>query len=190
MSAAPVRLNLGCGRDIKPGWINVDRFSAFHPDVVADLESFPWPWPDNHADEILMSHVLEHLGAAPDTYIGVIKELWRVCRNGATVQIVVPHPRHDDFISDPTHVRPVTGAGLLLFSRQANEEWTRDGCANTPLALYHGVDFALVSEGRLLEEPWAQDLRAGKIDAAAVEDAMRRFNNVIKEQRFVLRAIK
>ena len=190
MSRAPVRLNLGCGRDLKPGWINVDRFGTFKPDVLADLEAFPWPWPDDYADEILMSHVLEHLGVHPDTYIGVIKELWRVCRDGATVQIVVPHPRHDDFISDPTHVRPVTAAGLQLFSRQANEQWAREGCANTPLALYHGVDFVLVSESRVLDERWAEEFRAGRIDAAGLQDAERRFNNVIKEQRFVLRAIK
>src|SRR4249919_3237809 len=112
-----MRLNLGCGRNKLPGWLNVDHSASCEPDAVVDLEVLPWPWPDNSADEILLNHVLEHLGAVPATYIGIIRELWRVCRPGATVTIAVPHPRSDDFMNDPTHVRAVTAEGLVLFSR-------------------------------------------------------------------------
>lgn len=185
-----MRLNLGCGRNKLPGWLNVDHSASCEPDAVVDLEVLPWPWPDNSAEEIVLNHVLEHLGAAPATYIGIIRELWRVCRPGATVTIAVPHPRSDDFMNDPTHVRAVTAEGLVLFSRKANEYWQRNGSSNTPLAVQHGVDFDFVSAESILEEPWASDRRAGKLDDQALERAAMRYNNVIKQQTFVLRAVK
>jgi hypothetical protein len=185
-----LKLNLGCGVSQMPGWINVDKMAACAPDELVDLERFPWPWRDNSVQEIRLNHVLEHLGASADTYIGIFKEMWRVCRDGATVTIVVPHPRHDDFLGDPTHVRAVTGAGLQLFSRRANEEWRRGGFANTPLALYHGVDFEIASDEMILDEPWRSEHASGRMDREAIDAAMSRYNNVVKEQRFVLRVIK
>src|SRR4051794_26785541 len=111
-----MRLNLGCGGNKMPGWLNVDHSSACAPDTLVDLETLPWPWADNYAEEVLFNHVLEHLGATPALYIGIIKELWRICAPGATVTIAVPHPRSDDFLNDPTHVRAITGEGLVMFS--------------------------------------------------------------------------
>lgn len=56
-----VRLNLGCGDKILPGYINVD-FAASRkgmaPDVIADLRALTFP--AGHADEILSVHVIEH----------------------------------------------------------------------------------------------------------------------------------
>jgi len=185
-----LKLNLGCGAARMPGWTNVDKMAACGPDQVVDLERFPWPWPDGSVDEIMLHHVLEHLGASADVYIAVFKEMWRICRDGAAISIVVPHPRHDDFLGDPTHVRAVTGAGLEMFSRRANEAWRRGGFANTPLALYHGIDFEIAGEEMILDEPWRSELASGRLDRAAIEAAVSRYNNVVKEQRFVLRAVK
>jgi hypothetical protein len=185
-----MRLNLGCGANKLEGWTNVDKFAYFKPDQVVDLEQFPWPWGNDQADEILLHHVLEHLGAQPSVYFGVMQELWRVCRDGAHIAIAVPHPRHDDFLSDPTHVRPITLTGLAMLSRKVNEQWLREGSASSMLALYLGVDFDIVSDDFTLEEPWAGDFNSGRLDKLALLDAMQRYNNVIKEQRFVLRAVK
>lgn len=48
-----MKLNLGCGSDYRQGYINVDRISGV-ADVIHDLNEFPYPWPDNAADEILI----------------------------------------------------------------------------------------------------------------------------------------
>ena len=54
----PIRLNLGCGDDVKPGWINVDTYNEA-ADVKSDVKSFDCP--DNSVDIVLASHIIEHL---------------------------------------------------------------------------------------------------------------------------------
>jgi len=183
-----LKLNLGSGRSPQPGYVNVDKFGD--PDLKWDLEVFPWPWPDNSVSEILMSHVLEHLGAAADTFIGIMKELYRVCEPGAKIHIAVPHPRHDHFIGDPTHVRPVTPGMLKLFSRRENLRWQKMDSANTPLALYHGVDFEVSDLQYVLEEPYSREFREGKLKPEDVDALLRKYNNVASEIRITLDVVK
>lgn len=185
-----MRLNLGCGQRKLAGWLNVDKVADCQPDAVVDLERFPWPWPDSSVDEVLFNHVLEHLGAATAVYLGIVKELYRVCRHDAQVTIVVPHPRHDHFLNDPTHVRPITPQGLEMFSQARNREWRAKGVANTPLGLYCGVDFAIASVNMTPDEPWRGRFQRGEITAADLAQAARMYNNVITEFTVVLKAVK
>lgn len=185
-----MRLNLGCGGRQFPDWVNVDKFSTCSPDQVVDLEQFPWPWPDDSVDEVRMYHVLEHLGGQAEVYLGLIKELYRVCRDGARIDILVPHPRHDDFLGDPTHVRPVTQESIGLLSQATNRELLAKGAANTPLGLYIGVDFAIESSSLDLSDNWRDLFVQKKISDADLQNAIRSFNNVVKQSNLVIRAIK
>lgn len=185
-----MKLNLGCGYQKLDGHRNVDKFAECEPDEVVDLEATPWPWPDDSVAAVLLRHVLEHLGREPDVYLAIIKELWRVCRDGAEVTVIVPHPRHDQFLNDPTHVRPVTPQGLEMFSKARNQEWMETGAANTPLALQIDVDFELVSVNMTPDEPWRGRFERQEITAAELNQAMRMHNNVIVESTIVLRAVK
>jgi hypothetical protein len=136
-----LKLNLGCGFKKIDGFINVDGQPACNPDLIFDIEQTPWPWLDSSVSEVHLIHVLEHLGANSTVYLNIIKELYRVCENEASIYIEVPHHRCDDFYSDPTHVRPITIKGLHMFNREINNAWVAQGDAATPLALYTGVDF-------------------------------------------------
>ncbi|HXD46871.1 MAG TPA: methyltransferase domain-containing protein [Pseudolabrys sp.] len=185
-----MRLNLGCGNRKVPGWVNVDKVQACHPDQVVDLEQLPWPWADDSVEEVMLSHVLEHLGEDTKTYLGLIKELYRVCRNGAKIVILVPHPRHDFFLDDPTHVRTITPGGLALFSQKANRQWIASGAANTPLGIYHGVDFSIESVNLPLDEPWRTRHERKEIADDELQHAVRHYNNVVVEFQIVLRAVK
>jgi SAM-dependent methyltransferase len=78
-----IRLNLGCGKDLREGYINSDLLGG---DVQCDLRKFPWPWPDNYADEILMWNVLEHM---PDTEATVM-EVRRILKPGGLFHGRVP----------------------------------------------------------------------------------------------------
>jgi hypothetical protein len=183
-----LKLNLGSGRNPRTGYINVDKFGA--PDVAHDLEKLPWPWKENSVGEVALNHVLEHLGETTEVYIGIIKELYRVCAPGATIHITVPHPRHDDFLTDPTHVRVVTPQSFELFCKAKNNEWIRGGYANSPLGLYFDVDFEVVSSHFILDEPWATQFSNKQVSEAEITQAVNRFNNVVKEVRMVVKVIK
>lgn len=185
-----MRLNLGCGRNQRKGWVNVDQAPECKPDQVVDLEEFPWPWDSDSIEEIEMRHVLEHLGATTDIYLGLISEMWRVCKPGARITIVVPHPRHDSFLNDPTHVRPVTAPGLELFSQELNREWARTGKSNTPLGLYLDIDFKVENISFNPDEPWRGRYQRGEIDFAGLNEAMRMYNNVVSEVTITLHAVK
>lgn len=185
-----MRMNLGCGSRKKEGWHNVDRFAGCEPDQVADLEQLPWPWPDNSATEVLLSHVLEHLGQTPEQWLGIIQELYRICAPGARVVIVVPHPRHDSFLIDPTHVRPVTAEGLAMFSQARNRRSQAGGFANTPLGLMTGVDFDVEKADSILDSRWQKRLSAKEVTLAEVQTAVLERNNVVESIHIVLRTVK
>ncbi len=95
------KLNLGCGRDIKEGYCNLDKVNLKGVDVVQDLESFPWDLPDNEFDEVYCSHVLEHVG----DLLSVMEEIHRVCKDGAKIKILVPYFSAQGSFNDPTHKR-------------------------------------------------------------------------------------
>jgi hypothetical protein len=185
-----LKFNMGSGQNPQPGYVNVDSAAASHPDEVVDLEVTPWPWPDNCADEVRFNHSLEHMGADPKVFLAIMSELYRICAPGAAVIINVPHPRHDNFINDPTHVRVITPTLLGLFDRQANEAWRETGAANTPLALYTGVDFKVASHGALLDEPYRSQFIEGKLKGEEIDEMVRARNNVIAEWRITLEVRK
>ena len=92
-------LNLGAGKDLIPQAITVDFNSALTPDVVHDLNQFPWPFADNSFDEIYAKDVLEHLG----NLVRVMEEIHRIARPGAKIFIVTPHYSCPNSWRDPTH---------------------------------------------------------------------------------------
>jgi SAM-dependent methyltransferase len=110
------RLNVGCGRNILAGWINLDVKPLPGVDVVADLElctSVPLPIEDDSVDEFLLSHVIEHVRDS----LGVMQELYRIARANAKVTIRVPYGGSDDAWEDPTHVRAYFADSFGYFSQ-------------------------------------------------------------------------
>ena len=168
-----MKLNLGCGNKILDGYLNVDKFDYYNVDKVHDLEKFPYPFDNDTVDEILLSHVLEHIGQDPNIFNEILKEFYRVCKNQAVIDIAVPHPRHDDFISDPTHVRPITLLGLSLYDKSLNEEWAKSGAANTPLGLIHKVNFKIESVNYTIEDEFMKKHQSGEIDKIKLDYYMK-----------------
>lgn len=185
---AAMKLNLGCGNERLAGYVNVDKYGE--PEVRWDLETFPWPWATSSIDEIRMHHVLEHLGASTETYLAIMREIYRVSRPDARVKITVPHPRHDDFLVDPTHVRPVLAESFLLFSKRKCLDWKARGVSNSPLALYIDVDFELERCEFTLDKRWDDLLKTGKVTPQELETMALQMNNVIKQTDIELRVVK
>ena len=185
-----MKLNLGCGLRHRDGWVNVDSEAACRPDRVVDLEALPWPFPDDSVDEVHMSHVLEHLGARTAVFLGIFRELYRICRPGARIEIKVPHPRHDAFLIDPTHVRPITLQTLQMFDQAKNIEWATGGFSNTPLGVYLGVDLRIVAYAKVLDPAWKRRHDAGEVSTDELRHAMRSYNNVVEELQATLEVVK
>jgi len=95
------KLNLGCGDDIKKGYVNTDAVKLPGVDIVHNLNKFPWPFKNNEFDEVYTSHVLEHV----DDLIKTMVEIKRICKNKARVIIRVPHFSCGVSYRDPTHKR-------------------------------------------------------------------------------------
>ena len=56
-----LKIDFGCGKSKKDGFIGVDILKLDEVDVVHDLNKKPYPFKDNVATEIYMDNVLEHL---------------------------------------------------------------------------------------------------------------------------------
>jgi SAM-dependent methyltransferase len=101
-AATGVRLNLGCGRDVRPGWVNVDQVPLPGVDVATDFDHEPHlPFADGTVGHSEGVHVIEHLRDP----LPFMAELWRVTRPGGQVVFRCPYGSTDDADEDPTHVR-------------------------------------------------------------------------------------
>lgn len=88
-----MRLNLGCGGQQVPGWLNVDRIISMElgaeqqgETLVLDLvERQPWPWDDDSVAWVVMHHVLDLL--SPDELTSVLREIYRVLEPGGTLRV-------------------------------------------------------------------------------------------------------
>jgi SAM-dependent methyltransferase len=97
-----VRLNLGCGRDIRDGWVNIDCAPVPGVDHVVNFDEKPvLPFDDDSVACSEGSHVIEHLRDP----LPFMAELWRVTRPGGRAVFRCPYGSTDDADEDPTHVR-------------------------------------------------------------------------------------
>lgn len=90
MDRSPVKLNLGCGAKLLPGFVNVDmpgNWADSKPDVECDLTQ-PLPFADDYADEAHAYHVLEHFyrWQAPV----ILKDWLRVLKPGGLLVLELP----------------------------------------------------------------------------------------------------
>ncbi len=105
MNALPQSLNnrkilhLGSGHKYAPECVNVDLVASTKPDIVHNLDVFPWPLPSDHFEEVRAYDVVEHL----DNIISVMEEIHRVCRKRAKLKITVPHYSCANAFTDITH---------------------------------------------------------------------------------------
>lgn len=186
-----MKLNLGCGNKTIDGFVNVDKYPTTTTNFVVDLETTPWPWASDSVEEVRLIHVLEHLGSDTETYLRIIQELYRICVDGAHVVIHVPHPRHDNFLGDPTHVRAVTPQSLTLFDKAKNDEWVAGGVSSaTPLAHYLGVDFFISGLITVLDPLYYEKYSSGQLSLEEINRYARELNNVVAEYHITIIARK
>ena len=171
-----MRINIGSGAKRYPGFLNIDVDVGSNPDFVVDLETEKLPFDDNSVDGVIAHHILEHLG---DGFFNCIQELYRVCKHDTIIDVRVPHPRHDTFLIDPTHKRPIYPHTLDMFSKTRNKrDLDANGC-ETPLGFIYDVDLYVADHTFVLDEYWREQFK--NFSDEQCEHTARTFNNVILE---------
>lgn len=111
------KINLGCGKDILPDWINYDVFPLSEEVIKLDMERDDIPLPDNSVDEIKAKDVLEHL----NDFIPIMNEMWRVLTPSGKAFIRVPLWPTNSVVNDPTHKRGFVPETFVYFTNYVEE---------------------------------------------------------------------
>ena len=93
------RLDIGCGNSKMPDCTYLDVDPQAHPDILHDLNKFPYPIADNSFDEVFAKHIIEHLNDP----IKFMAEMTRILKPGGTIFIATPHFSCRVAYSEPQH---------------------------------------------------------------------------------------
>jgi predicted SAM-dependent methyltransferase len=83
----PLKLNLGCGGNSRPGWVNIDLFHS-RADLQLDLRE-SWPFPDGSVAYIYSEHIFEHF-EFNDEVPHILSESLRVLQTEGVFDVGVP----------------------------------------------------------------------------------------------------
>ena len=92
-----IKLDIGCGKRKKQGFIGIDIDKNGDADIIASVLDLPFN--TNSVDEIYSGNVLEHI----ENLELLMKEIYRVLKPGGKKHIAVPHFSNPYYYSDPTH---------------------------------------------------------------------------------------
>lgn len=128
---APLRIDLGAGKNKREGYLAVDSIKFEGVDVVCHIGRDVWPWDDNSVDAANCSHTLEHLTNLDEKWerVHFFNELYRVLKPGAECALVFPHWASNRFYGDPTHKEPFSEFGFYYL----DQAWRK---VNAPHADY------------------------------------------------------
>lgn len=121
----PHRINLGSGKDYKPGWLNIDVLDRAQPDLVLDLGR-PVRWPvvadtpyagplaleAGSVDMIYANNVLEHVPDLPTLMTNCL-DLLKV---EGHFLIEVPFEQAPTAWQDPTHIRALNERSWIYYT--------------------------------------------------------------------------
>lgn len=186
-----LRLDLGCGKSKKEGFIGVDISHDTDADIIIDLNLYPWipdtfngsfppaeiqqniEIPDSSVFEIHCSHFIEHVV----DLVAFMAEIHRILIPGGIITFYAPYYTSIRAWQDPTHRREISENTFLYFSKKWMEL--------NKLTHYNiNVDFDTMSTKFLYGQEWRT-----KSDEAK-EWARRHYFNVVDDIEIVMKAIK
>ncbi|MEN9417832.1 MAG: hypothetical protein RI988_1452 [Pseudomonadota bacterium] len=121
----PSRINLGSGKDYKPGWLNLDVIDRAEPDLVLDLGQ-PLTFPVRatsrfgldvelqaaSVEKVYANNVLEHVPDLPCLMGNVLALL----KEGGEIEIEVPYEKAPTAWQDPTHIRAMNENSWIYYT--------------------------------------------------------------------------
>lgn len=119
------KLNLGCGVFKKKGFINVDFIEDVKPDILWDLNKYPYPIREDRINFITSNHLLEHL----ENPFKFMEEMHRILKVRGRIKIKVPHFSRG--FTHPEHKRGFDVSFPMYFNKKYK-------------AFYRGQSFKLI----------------------------------------------
>lgn len=184
------RINLGCGQRKINDFLNVDKCKLFNPDMVVDLSVLPWPFKNNEFNHILAKDVLEYLCNKKVSYTDIIKEMYRISSNGALWEIGTSQVKNSRVTNIPGIAAPLTLENLKLFSRQAILEEIKIGAGSSLTAFEEDIDIEVIDMKVKLIDPFDTQIKNGTASEQEINFAIYHYNNIIKEQNFLVQVFK
>lgn len=190
MTPEHTKLNMGCGfKKLNDHW-NVDVEASCNPDEVLDFEVTPWPYEDDFFDKINADNVLEHLGQDPKVFTKIIKEMYRVSKDGAEWFINVPHHRCDLYWDDYTHVRPLSAKTFKMFDQKVNVESIERKLSDSTFGLYHKVDLEVYDSTLNMVNYWLQQQEEGMLGPKQLTINLNTMANVVESVNIFIKVHK
>jgi predicted SAM-dependent methyltransferase len=184
------KLNMGCGyKKIDDHW-NVDVDPKCNPDEVFDFESTPWPWETDFFENIHADNVLEHLGQNPKVFTNIIKEMYRVSKNGAQWYICVPHHRCDLFYDDYTHVRFLTEKTFRMFDQTVNFKSIKNKLSDSTFGIQHDIDIEVFDVTYNIVNYWRSQQEQGMLGAKQLDINLNTMSNVAESVNIFIKVHK
>jgi ubiquinone/menaquinone biosynthesis C-methylase UbiE len=164
-----VKVDIGCGKQKKEGFIGVDIIPFEGVDVVMDAGKDKWPWEDGSVDEVYCSHVVEHFTA--EQRVHFVNELHRVLKTKGTALIITPHWASQRAYGDLTHQWPPVSEMWFFY---LNKEWRESQAPHNQMYTCdfdttwgYGVDPAIQSRNQEYQQYAAQWFKNALTDTIA-----------------------
>src|SRR3989344_2509005 len=95
-----MKLNLGCGEDIRAGYVNIDAIARRGVNLVCDITK-KLPYKNGVCEEIIAQDILEHL--TREQLFATLSEISRILKVGGQLFVRIPNidAIFDKFAGDP-----------------------------------------------------------------------------------------
>ena len=100
-TVVPLKLDLGCGKYPKLGFLGVDSGPTSGAQIKQDVMEYLGSLDEGTVSEVHASHFLEHF--EPKGLLNLLNEVNRVLVPGGMLDVTVPHFSNPEYYSDPTH---------------------------------------------------------------------------------------
>ena len=130
-----IKLNVGCGTDIKKGFINIDTHKRHGADMIHTMPQLivspnkdgsyktevigkELPFKENTVDYIYCSRMMEDFLYE---YIPIIQDFYRVLKKGGTLHLIVPYGLD---VRNPRPIRYFDETSFNEFIRKSDTQYT------------------------------------------------------------------
>jgi predicted SAM-dependent methyltransferase len=178
-----LKLHLGCGFEMMPGWEHIDKFVK-KPGVKNYDITEPMPYKDNSVDLIFHSHMFEHL---PRPKIrSTLKEWHRILRPGGFMAFRLPHaPSYlKKWLDKDDSYRFGEGLNCILGIQENHDGMLNKGLYNESMMklLMEEAGFKIVELRRTSKRagPYHMALRKGELDRGIDVDGVDKHDMYVK----------